>query len=109
MLTMSTEAKTTFVSRLPLRTLLISQIMALVWWGAALALRQANIGIPIWYDQSITFSNTTNLLNPYIVRTFLYPPWAALLMFPNSIPPLPISTLIQTCLYFALLTLVVFK
>lgn len=112
MLSATIKDKTTLFSRLPaglLRALAISQVMALVWWGAAFALRLANIGVPVWYDQSITFSNTTNLLNPYTVKTFLYPPWAALFFFPNSIPPLPVSTLIQSCLYFAILTLVVFK
>lgn len=91
------------------RALLVSQAAALVWWGAALLIRHAGIGVPVWYDQSITFTKVTDILNPYAVPTFLYPPWAALLFFPNSLPPLPAATLIQTCLFFALLTLLVFK
>jgi hypothetical protein len=100
------------VFRLPAhlaRALAISQVMALVWWGAAFAIRQADIGIPVWVDQARTFAITTNLLDPYTVPTFMYPPWAALFFYPNSLPPLPLSTLIQACFYFAILTLVIFK
>ena len=43
--------------------LLLSQIMALIWWAAAYAWRGADV-IPVWHDQSITFARLYDLAHP---------------------------------------------
>src|SRR5258706_6289493 len=91
------------------RALLISQGLVLLWWLAALWLKN-NTVTPIWYDQTATFLPAgMNLSNPYTLRGYFNPPWAAVLMLPFSFLPLLLATLAQSCLYFALLTGVIFK
>jgi hypothetical protein len=90
------------------RALIASQVVALVWWLAALAVRSAAIA-PVWYDQSITFTRNYNLAEPYQVSSFIYPPWTAIVFTIFSVPPFITATLIQLCLYCALLTGVIFK
>ncbi|NWF69429.1 MAG: hypothetical protein HXY40_10110 [Chloroflexi bacterium] len=92
------------------RALLVSQGMALLWWALAAWLHPQNI-IPIWFDQTSTFMVVAqNVSAPYAASArFLNPPWTALLLWPFGLLPLEVSTLLQTCLYFAILTGVVFK
>jgi len=91
-----------------IRALILSQVLAVVWWLAAVWIREANL-IPVWYDQSITFSRVNNLANPYEVVTFMYPPWAVFVFAFFNLFPLPMSVLMQTCIYFAVITAVLFK
>jgi hypothetical protein len=91
------------------RALLISQGLALLWWLVALWF-QSNSPTPIWYDQQTTFlSAAGNIVDPYVGKAFVVPPWAALLLVPFSVFPLPAAVLLQLCVYFALLTAVIFK
>lgn len=90
-------------------SLVISQGLAIVWWAAALWLRSLNL-IPVWHDQSTTFTQVNaHLFDPYQVRGFVYPPWTGFLLIPFGLLPLPLATLAQMCLYFAFLTGVIFK
>lgn len=96
------------VSRLG-RALLISQALALGWWIVAAWLRTIDL-IPIWYDQRATFTQLLfHVRDPYAIRGFMNPPWAALLLAPFGLIPLPLAVLVQLCLYFALLTGLIFK
>src|SRR5260370_32082356 len=49
------------------------------------------------------------LADPYEVKGFVNPPWTALLLAPFGFLPLSIATLAQLCIYFVLLTAVIFK
>jgi hypothetical protein len=92
-----------------IKALFFSQIMALLWWGVALGARAADL-FPVWYDQRITFTQTLpHLANPYQIINFANPPWAAVLLAPFSLIPLPLAVLLQMCLYFAILAGAVFK
>ncbi|MHB8628001.1 MAG: hypothetical protein ACYDEO_17565 [Aggregatilineales bacterium] len=89
--------------------LVIALGMAILWWGIGLFLRTNHV-IPIWSDQQNTFTKlTSHLANPYQVPSFVNPPWAAVLMIPFGYLPLPAAVLIQACVYFVLLTCVIFK
>jgi hypothetical protein len=91
------------------RALLLAEIMAIVWWLVAIVAQNSN-KVTIWFDQSRTFTQMFfNLRDPYVVPGFVNPPWTAIILSPFSLLPLPIATLIQTCLYFGLLTAVIFK
>ncbi len=91
------------------RALVISQVLAVVWWLTSLWF-QANSPTPVWYDQSATFTQLgAHLADPYSVKGFVNPPWTAVLLAPFGLLPLPAATLLQLCLYFAILTAVIFK
>ncbi len=95
-------------SRLGL-ALLISQVLGVGWWSVAAWIRTLNV-IPIWFDQQVTFTQLIfHIRNPYEIPIFIQPPWAAVVMAPAGLLPLPWSVLAQLCLYFALLTLLVFR
>jgi hypothetical protein len=65
--------------------------------------------IPVWTDQRDTFTQVAfHLPNPYVIN-FLNPPWMAVLLMPFALPVLPLAVLIQLYLYFAILTIVIFK
>ncbi len=88
--------------------LLLSQGLAVGWWIVAMVFRGSNL-IPVWYDQSVTFMQVPlNLNNPYQIY-FVNPPWTAVFLAPFALLPLPLSVLIQLCLYFAILTAVIYK
>jgi hypothetical protein len=90
------------------RALLISQALALGWWLVAVWLRGQNL-VPVWYDQQVTFTQVPlRLANPYEIY-FVNPPWTAVLLVPFGLMPLPVSVLVQLCLYFAILTAVIFR
>ncbi len=89
--------------------LVIALGMAILWWGIGLFLRTNHV-IPIWTDQQNTFTKLTfHLANPYQAPNFVNPPWAAVLMIPFGYLSLPAAVLIQACLFFVLLTIVMFK
>lgn len=93
--------------------LIISQILALVWWLVAIYFRSLQI-IPVWYDQETVFLQVSRyLFNPYAIPRFLNPPWAILPLLPFNvllnILSLHWAVLAQLCLYFALLTGVIRK
>lgn len=92
------------------RIILVSQGFAVAYWLLALALRSMDI-IPIWYDQSLTFTQSYPLLSPYGFETsrFIYPPWAAVVFTIFSHMPFIVATLVQICLFFAILTAVILK
>jgi hypothetical protein len=91
------------------RALLLAIVFAVVWWLAALWLRGLE-QVPIWYDQEVTFTLAgRHLADPFVLPGFVCPPWAAILLVPFSLPPLPIAVLLQTILQFALLVLVLFR
>lgn len=95
------------VDRLAL-ALVVSQVLALFWWLAALQIRSLDI-VPVWRDQIVTFTAPNSIASPYGLVSFIYPPWAAILFAPLSWLPLTTSVLVQLCLYFAVITLVVYK
>src|SRR5262245_3356135 len=91
------------------RALLISQVMAFVWWGAAMVVSAADV-IPVWYDQRMTFTQVgLNLSQPYVTHAFNNPVWAAALLFPFSLLSIELAVLAQLCLYFAILTGIIYK
>jgi hypothetical protein len=91
------------------RALLLSQGLAAAWWVLAAWLRTIAI-IPVWYDQSVTFTQLLHhIRNPYEIPIFIQPPWAALVMAPAGLLPLPLSVLAQLGLYFALLTVLIYR
>jgi hypothetical protein len=91
------------------RALVLSQVLALAWWLAAAWLRTLDV-IPVWYDQSVTFTQLLfHIRDPYQIPIFIQPPWAALVMAPFGLLPLPLSVLVQLGLHFGLLTCLIFK
>lgn len=92
------------------RALLFSQVLAVGWWLVAVWLGSAQSGIPVWYDQTVTFTQAAwHIADPFRLPNFIYPPWAAIMLAPLGLLPLHLSVLVQICLYFALLTAVIFK
>lgn len=90
-------------------SLVFSQGLAIVWWAVSLWFQALNV-IPVWHDQRSTFTQLNGHLgNPYLVSGFVNPPWTAILLAPFGWLPLPLATLVQLCLYFAILTGVIFK
>ncbi len=91
------------------RALLISQALALFWWLVTLWFGPAG-HITTWFDQSNTFMQLPgHLVDPYQVPRFVGVPWTGVLLLPFGWLPLSLSVLIQLCLYFAILTGVIFK
>src|SRR5512143_2537835 len=91
------------------RALIVSQGLALFWWLVTLWFGPA-VHIVTWFDQSITFMQLPgHLADPYQVPRFVGVPWTGILLLPFGWLPLPLSVLIQLCLYFALLTGVIYK
>jgi hypothetical protein len=91
------------------QALIISQVLAFIAWLAALWFR-ASSPTPVWYDQQTTFTQLVHHIgDPYRVPGFVNPPWTAILLAPFGLLSLELSTLIQLCLYFAILTGVIFK
>lgn len=91
------------------RALLFSQLMALVWWLAALGVNGLGLAF-VWTDQGGIFMPAAQQFGaPYQVHGFINPPYTALLLLPFSLLPLPLSILLQLCIYFAALTGVIFK
>jgi hypothetical protein len=89
--------------------LVASQVLALVWWGAALQIRAQELA-PVWIDQERIFMPAARqVTNPFQVGWYANPPWAALILAPFGLLPLPVATLLQQCLYFAILRAVIFK
>lgn len=95
------------VNRLPI-ALAFSQVMALIWWLVALYFRSLDI-ITVWRDQIVTFTAPNPIASPYGLVSFIYPPWAAIFFAPLSWFPLTTAILLQLCLYFAIVTLIVYK
>src|SRR5258708_25447213 len=90
-------------------SLLISQGLAFFFWLVALFVRASNV-TPVWFDQENTFTKALyHLAGPQTIYQFRNPPWTAILLAPFSVLPLSIAVLIQLCLYFAILTLVIYK
>jgi hypothetical protein len=91
------------------KALVFSQVFALIWFGLALYVRSTG-RVPIWFDQQATFMQAPfHVPDPYTLPRFMYPPWTAGLLAPLGVFPFAVAILIQTCLYFALLTAVIFK
>ncbi|HVO41200.1 MAG TPA: hypothetical protein VMT34_01195 [Aggregatilineales bacterium] len=91
------------------RALAISQVLAVVCWLAALYF-QSTGKIAVWYDQQTTFTQlASHWRDPYVVPGFINPPWTVLLLLPFGLIPVPLAVLIQQCLYFGLLTAVIYK
>src|SRR5712692_6600418 len=102
--TLSARIPTTFNA-----ALVISMVVAVAWWLIALLLREGQIA-PVWHDQATNFTQLGfHLADPYAVPGFVNPPWTAVLLAPLAIVPLPVATLIEICLYFGLLTAVIFR
>ncbi len=90
-------------------SLLISQGLAFFFWLVALFVRASNV-TPVWFDQENTFTKALyHLADPQQIYQFRNPPWTAILLAPFSVLPLSFAVLIQLCLYFAILTLVIYK
>lgn len=89
--------------------LLFSLGMALIWWIVALVVRDQEWGI-VWWDQEHTFTQVIHhLRDPYTIQGFVNPPWTGVLLIPFGLMPLALGVLVQTCLFFTLLTGVIFK
>ncbi len=90
------------------RALVFSQVMALVFWAMALWVR--GLGVLVWYDQAAFFlPSVSAFTNPYQFGGFVHIPWVVVLLAPFSLLPLELATLLQSCLLFGLITLVIFK
>jgi hypothetical protein len=90
-------------------SLMLSQGLAIIWWAVSLWFQSLNL-IPVWHDQRSTFTQlSAHLGDPYLVSGFVNPPWTGILLAPFGWLPLPLATLVQLCLYFAILTGVIFK
>src|SRR5260221_2839720 len=102
----------TISAQIPLEVnsaLKVAIALAIVWWVIALLFRAGN-RIPVWYDEETTFTRLPfHIADPYEVKGFVNPPWTALLLAPFSFLPLSIAPLAQFCIYFVLLTAVIFK
>ncbi len=97
------------VRRQMIAALVLSQLFAVVGWVAAGTLFYKT-NVPAWADQHTTFLASTNQwLSPYAVFGFIVVPWTVIPLLPLHFFSLYAATLIQTCLYFALLTLMIFK
>src|SRR5258708_25396373 len=87
--------------------LVISMVVAVVWWLIALLLREGQIA-PVRHDQATNFTQLGfHLADPYSVAGFVNPPWTAVLLAPLALLPLPFATLIARCPDFGLLTAVI--
>jgi hypothetical protein len=90
------------------KALWISQGFALLWWLVTLWLRGQEV--IVWNDQVISFrAALAQFGDPFAVPTYVNPPWVLILFAPFALPPLEISTLVQTGLYFAILTGIIFR
>lgn len=89
--------------------LALSQLLAVWWWTWALVLRGTGL-IPVWYDQSATFTQVwAHWRTPYDLPAFTNAPWAVLALLPFNALALPWAVLAQLGLYFACLTLIMFR
>lgn len=93
-----------------MRALLYSQGFALLWWLAVLWLRTTGEA-HIWVDQIINFrAGVDNFLDPFSSNPrFVHAPWALVIFAPFRVLPLELSVLIQTSIFFAILTAIIFK
>src|SRR5260370_38081003 len=74
--------------------LVISIVVAVVWWLISLLLREGQIA-PVWHDQATNFTRLGfHLADPYSVPGFVNPPWTAVMLAPLPIIPLPVPTFI---------------
>lgn len=91
------------------RTLALSLIVALVWWLAALLLRESGRFL-VWDDQQTTFTRALYFLDaPYELLGYKNPPWGLIFLTPLSLTPLPLATVLQMLMYFAVLTRIVYQ
>jgi len=90
--------------------LIIALLLSIMWWGVALLLRNLDLGIVIWHDQQWLHTPAgMSVSDPYQIPGYVYPPWAALLLVPLQLLPLPLTVLWQQCLYFATITTIIYK
>src|SRR5579859_7832613 len=91
------------------KALLVSQVFAVAWWFIVYFLT-VKLNYIAWLDQRTDFLTVfERWLTPYVNLRFVYVPWAVIPLIPFHFVPFYEATLIQTCLYFGLLTLVIFK
>ena len=91
------------------KALLLSQVFAVAWWLTAYWL-SVRMNVPAWYDQQADFLTVfERWLSPYVNARFVYVPWTVIPLIPFHFLPFFAATLIQACLYFGLLTLIIFK
>lgn len=92
------------------RASLLALALALMWWAFVYFVIIPRDQLIVWYDQAVDFTQVGHhLAEPYATPRFANPPWAAVLLFPFSQMPLALAVLVQLCLYFAILTGVIFK
>ncbi|MDQ7027028.1 MAG: hypothetical protein Q9P01_09470 [Anaerolineae bacterium] len=86
------------------KTLTLSLIMAVIWWIAAMLIRQLDV-LHVWTDQQDKFTlAASNFFDPYRgMSGFFSPPWAVIPLVPFEFMPLPLATLLQALTYFGLL------
>lgn len=88
--------------------LIFAQIMAVVWWLAALGL--PSFGVLVWTDQIHIFRAAVESFNdPYTVTGFVNVPWLVIVIAPFRLLPVEIAVLCQAGLMFALLTIIIFR
>jgi len=91
------------------KALLLSQLFGVIWWLAAYYL-SVKMHVPAWYDQQADFLTVFERWHsPYVNPRFVYVPWTVIPLLPFHFFSLYSATLVQTCLYFGLLTLVIFR
>jgi hypothetical protein len=83
--------------------------LAFLWWSCAMLL-QPTYAVNVLTDQNDIFMPAGRAMdNPYRVPGFFNPPWAAVMLAPFGILPLPLAALLQLALYFVLISLVIRK
>jgi hypothetical protein len=91
------------------RSVLVAEVLALVYWLLALNIRAQAI-IPVWYDQQMSFAPSgAHLADPYTLPIFMNPPWTAVFLAPLAWLSTELAVLIQLCLYFAMLAALIVK
>jgi hypothetical protein len=91
-----------------LQMLALSQVFAVLWWVIVLWLRTQ--GIEAWADQIGNFrAGVDHIANPYEIPRFVHPPWLLVIFVPFRLVPLELSTLLQSGLYFAMITAIIHK
>ena len=87
----------------------VALVLALLWWLAALLLRESGRFL-VWDDQQVTFTRALFFLDaPYALPGYKNPPWGLIILTPFSLLSLPLATLLQMLLYFAVLTRIIYQ
>lgn len=88
--------------------LFVSQLIAVPLWLLIVGIGE-RYDLTLWLDQVLVFRVATlDPLHPF-VWGYTNPPWAALMLALFNPLPLPIAMLVQLCIYFAVIAVIVVK